>query len=171
MMPRLPYIIPPAPQPRWANAGKTMIDLKVIFPHLGPNAAVYTAAQSDPGWEHSEELFARAAGGEFGPVAPYVAPPAPVPASITRRQCAREMFERNLASGPEMVAMARNGTPPSIVVDLLSGIEPEADRFRAEADFAADLYERSNPLLIALMTATGATSAQIDDFFRAAATR
>jgi hypothetical protein len=97
--------------------------------------------------------------------------PVPVPASITRRQCAREMFERNLASGPEMVAMARTGTPPSTVVGLLSGIEPEADRFRAEVDFAADLYERSNPLLIALMTATGATSAQIDDFFRSAATR
>jgi hypothetical protein len=95
----------------------------------------------------------------------------PVPASITRRQCAREMFERSMITGPEMVAMARTGTPPALVAGLLSSIEPEADRYKAEADFAADLYERANPLLVAMMTATGATPAQINDFFRSAAGR
>jgi hypothetical protein len=76
-----------------------------------------------------------------------------------------------MITGPEMVAMARTGTPPALVAGLLSSIEPEADRYKAEADFAADLYERANPLLVAMMTATGATPAQIDDFFQSAATR
>ena len=67
-MPRLPYIIHESPQPRWANAEQTMVDVRVIFPHIDMTARNYTAAQSDPGWEHSEEIFARVVAGEFGPI-------------------------------------------------------------------------------------------------------
>lgn len=68
---KLDYIIHDDCKPRWANQEQTLIDLEVYFPHLD-KLVPYTAAQEDPGWEHSEEIFWRAAGGEFGPVADYV---------------------------------------------------------------------------------------------------
>ena len=94
----------------------------------------------------------------------------PVPASITRRQCARELFERQMVSGPEMVAMTATGTPPAMVEAVFAAL-PESDQWVARADFAADTYERSNPLLVGVMTASGASVSDIDDFFRDAAAR
>lgn len=106
-------------------------------------------------------------------------PPAPVPASITRRQCARELYLREMITGTEMVSMTATGTPPAMVKALIDAIENTSDRMIAKADFAAASYERANPLLVGIMTATiaaqtpGATEAQIsaaiDEFFRAAA--
>jgi hypothetical protein len=92
----------------------------------------------------------------------------PVPASITRRQCARELFSRQMISGPEMVAMTATATPPAMIEAVFDAM-PEADQWVARADFAADTYERSNPLLVGIMTTSGASSADIDDFFREAA--
>jgi hypothetical protein len=104
----------------------------------------------------------------------FVAPSFPVtivvPASITRRQCARQLFESKMISGPEMVAMTATGTPPAMLEQVFSKM-PETDQWIARADFAADTYERSNPLLVGIMTASGATPAEIDDFFREAASR
>jgi hypothetical protein len=94
----------------------------------------------------------------------------PAPASITRRQCARELFIREMISGPEMVAMTATGTPPAMIETVFDAM-PEADQWIARADFAADTYERSNALLNSLMTSTGATSADIDQFFREASAR
>jgi hypothetical protein len=57
--------------PRFANAEQTQIDCLVVFPSLGPAPTPYTAAELDPGAEHSEEIFKRCLAGEFGPVAPF----------------------------------------------------------------------------------------------------
>jgi hypothetical protein len=105
-----------------------------------------------------------------GIIAPYVAPPLPVPPSIARRQCAKELYARGLITGPEMVAMTRTGEPPAMVEAILSAM-PEADVWDARADFAADTYLRNNILLVDMMTASGATPSDIDDFFRQAAAR
>ncbi|MCA3668710.1 MAG: hypothetical protein INF10_06180 [Methylobacterium sp.] len=169
-MPRIPYIVPPDPQPRWVNAEHSMLDVRIIFPSLSAEPGVQTCAASDPGWEHTEEIFARAVAGEFGPIAPYVPPPLPVPAAITRRQCARELFERGLITGPEMVAMAQFGTPPESVAASFDAITPDADRYRAFSDFAADTYDRSNQAYWKAMSVLAPGDAH-DDFFRAAATR
>ena len=92
----------------------------------------------------------------------------PVPKSITRRQCAKRMLMMGLISGEEALAMTRNGTPPAMVAASFAQLSPE-DAVLAEIDFAADTYERTNPLLINLMLATGAGEGEIDDFFREAA--
>jgi hypothetical protein len=94
----------------------------------------------------------------------------PVPATISRRQCARELFIREMISGPEMVAMTATGTPPAMIETVFAAM-PQADQWLARADFAADTYERSNPLLVGIMTASGSTAADIDQFFREASTR
>lgn len=100
----------------------------------------------------------------------FVVAPLPVPAIITRRQCAIELHARALISDAETLAMVTAGTPPA-VVDALIAQMPAADRLRAQIDFAADKYERTNPLLSALMAAQGASASDIDAFFRAAAAR
>ena len=101
---------------------------------------------------------------------PYVPPPPPVPQSITRRQCAIELRERNLITPQEALNMTRTGIPPAMIQTLFNQMT-ENDRILAETDFAADTYMRTNPLLIQIMTSSGATEEEIDDFFRSAVTR
>lgn len=57
--------------PRFANAEGTLIDCEVVFPERSRVPLPFSAAEVDPGWEHSEEIFRRCIAGEFGPVAPF----------------------------------------------------------------------------------------------------
>lgn len=93
-----------------------------------------------------------------------------VPQSITRRQCAIELRERNLITAQEALDMTRTGIPPAMVQQIFNTLPPN-DKIIAETDFAADTYLRSNPLLIQIMTATGASDQDIDDFFISAEKR
>jgi hypothetical protein len=69
------YTIPQNSRPQYSNANGTFIDIDVKFNEM--DAVIrYTASQNDPEWPHSEEMYARAISGEFGPIAPYVEPPA-----------------------------------------------------------------------------------------------
>lgn len=156
--------------PRWANAESTHIDCEVFF--VGQEALgfqPYTAAESDPGWPHSEEIFARAAAGDFGTVAPYVAPPAPIPAAISRRQ-----FFQALASAPysaitkaEALAAVRTGALPAQLNVLVALITDEDERFEAEMLLAgATEFQRAHPRVASIATAYGWSTAQTDDFFR-----
>lgn len=98
-------------------------------------------------------------------------PPPPIPQTISRRQCAAEMFDRGLITGPEAIGMSSAAMPPAMVEAMLSVLE-EPDQTFARIDFSAANYERSNPLLVSLMLAVpGTTEADIDDFFRAASAR
>ena len=106
-MPRLPYIIHESPQPRWANAEQTMVDVRVIFPHIDMTARNYTAAQSDPGWEHSEEIFARVVAGEFGPVAPYQPPNLPVKTKLFKA----DVWRRCTDAAATLLDAALNSQP------------------------------------------------------------
>lgn len=110
--------------------------------------------------------------GEVTIDADFVSPSFPVafpaPANITRRQCARELFKREMISGPEMVAMTATGTPPAMIEEMFA-LMPDNEQWIARSDFAADTYMRDNPLLVFIMTASGSTSDDIDEFFRVAA--
>jgi hypothetical protein len=158
-----------ARSPRWANPAQTVIELEVDFSFLVDEWVPF-AASPDDGTIYGPELFARAVAGDFGVISPYVAPPAPVPQSITRRQCARELFSRQMISGLEMVNMTATGTPPAMIEAVFAAM-PQADQWVARADFAADTYERSNALLNSLMASAGATPSDINGFFRSAAIR
>jgi len=104
---------------------------------------------------------------------------APKPtADISRQQCAMEMAAMGLISPAEMVAMAKDGTPPELVETLLQAML-EPDQSFARAAFAKATYSRSDPLLVQLMTGQPvpvegggtrpATADDIDQFFRDAA--
>lgn len=101
---------------------------------------------------------------------PYVAPPPPVPQSITRRQCAIELRERTLITPQEALDMTKYGDVPTMISQLFAQMTDE-DRIKAETDFAADTYMRTNPLLISIMTKSGSTEEDIDQFFRDASLR
>lgn len=91
-----------------------------------------------------------------------------VPSVLTRRQCAMMMFNMQMISGAEAIAMTQSGVPPAAVQSYLDALQ-EPDRTLATIDFAATSYYRSNPLLIALMNANNMTEQQVDEFFIAAA--
>ena len=101
---------------------------------------------------------------------PYIPPPPPVPQSITRRQCAIELRERTLITPLEALNMTKTAAPPAMIQSIFDAMT-ENNRILAETDFAADTYERSNQLLVQVMTSSGATEEEIDDFFRSASTR
>ena len=159
-----------ASAPVWANPQMTAIDLIVDHPEFGP---IPFTADPDDVEAHGRDLYARAVAGDFGPIGAYEppAPPPPVvPAEISRRQCAAEMFARALISGPEAVAMTTTATPPGLVEAMLAAL-PEPEQTFARIDFGASVYARENPLLNALMIGTGASQADIDAFFVDAAVR
>lgn len=60
-----------AQNPQWANADHTLIDCKIEHPVYG--VIPFTASHDDVE-DNGRDLFARAAAGEFGPVADYVPP-------------------------------------------------------------------------------------------------
>ena len=87
-----------------------------------------------------------------------------VPGFVTRRQCALQLLAMEMITGPEAVAMTRDGTPPELVQVYIDAL-PEQQTYLAEIDFAAMTYFRSNPLLESIMFASGATPDQVDQFF------
>ncbi len=97
-----------------------------------------------------------------------------VPGSVTRRQCALQLMAMGMISMAEAKAMAKNGTMPAFVAAYLdaavaNGAMTEEQRNLAEIDFAAVNYFRDNPLISMLMSANGASSGDLDQFFIAAA--
>lgn len=108
-----------------------------------------------------------------GVIEPYVAPPAgiaPPPNTISRRQCAAELFAEGTISAEEAIAMTATATPPAAVEAVLATI-PEPDQTFARLEFAAANYDRTNALVGAVMTALGKSDEDRDAFFRASATR
>lgn len=87
-----------------------------------------------------------------------------VPESITRRQCALELLNRQIITGAEALDMTRNGTPPTAVMTYIETL-PADDQIKAQIDYAAENYYRKNQLLIAIMTANNLSSDDIDEFF------
>jgi hypothetical protein len=106
-----------------------------------------------PGWAYDGNVF----------IEP-VPPKPPVPRSITRRQCALQLLNRLLITGPEALDMTRNGTPPAAIMTYIETLSAD-DQIKAQIDFAAENYFRTNELLIAIMTANNLSSDDIDDFF------
>jgi hypothetical protein len=63
--------------PVWANAEHTLIDCEVDFGHLDDEFVPFTADPSDK-MEYSKTIFDECVAGQYGEIAEYVAPPAPV---------------------------------------------------------------------------------------------
>lgn len=134
--------------PAWANEDQTAINLMVKFNHL-PAAVPFTALPGDA-MAHGRELFARAAAGDFGEVAAYVAPPAvvDVPAKVTRFQAMAALLHVDRLGEVEAI-MAAASTPPLYKL-----------AWREAAEF-----ERASPTIAAIAEQLQLTPAQVDALF------
>jgi hypothetical protein len=139
-----------------------MIDLYITTDEYGE--VPYTAVNSDATGPMGRELYQRAIAGDFGPIAPYTAPPPIVPQEITRRQCAKQLRIIGFITPGESVVMIKTATEPTAVAALIAAL-PAEQQDNAHEDFGADTYRRDNPLLNGLMQAAGKTPEDIDQFF------
>ena len=88
--------------------------------------------------EIPEDVFAgsrRDMLGNWVPATTAPAVPEP-PASITRRQCAAELFGRDMITSAEAVAMVATATPPAAIEAALTALA-EPEQTMARIDFAA----------------------------------
>lgn len=84
------------------------------------------------------------------------APPAPVPASVTRRQAREALLNIGLLDDVEMA---------------IANIEDATERKRAEIYWLdSATFERAHPMLAQIAGSIGLTDAEIDDLFIEAAT-
>lgn len=99
------------------------------------------------------------------------AAPSPAPiAMISRPQCAAELLARGMITAAEAVAMATAANPPPMVAEAFAAM-PADQRDFAKIAFAEANYRRNHPVMAGILAATGATEADIDAFFAAAAAR
>lgn len=100
---------------------------------------------------------------------PFVAPPAPTPAEISRRQFFQQLAHQGAISQAEALGAVKTGNLPAALAAFVATL-PADDRFAAEMLLGgAAQFMRSHPLTAAIGAAQGMSAAQIDDFFRAAA--
>lgn len=138
-----------ARSPRWANPQRSQILMDCQFAHLGEQWVPFTASSDDPE-AHGRDIFARAKQGEFGPIAPYVAPALTVPTVVTMRQARLVLLQAGLLPQIE-AAVQQAGAAAQI-----------------EWEYATEL-RRDHPLTQSLSTALGLTEQQLDELFTQAA--
>ena len=96
----------------------------------------------------------------------FTTPGAPVPPALSRRQFILGCMTEGFITQAEADAMSATGAIPApfaAVVEQLPADQQVAARVTIRT--ATEFY-RANPLVIAGMTAVGATEAQLDQFFR-----
>lgn len=81
-----------------------------------------------------------------------------------------QLLADGMITGPEALAMSTTSTPPAMIEATFAAM-PEPEQTLSRIRFASDRYRRDDVLLNAMMSATGASQADIDQFFRNAATR
>jgi hypothetical protein len=72
-------------EPCWANADFTLIDCKITTSQFGSEVLPFTAAKNDVA-AHGRAIFESIARGDYGAIAPYVAPPPPVQPTVVGAQ-------------------------------------------------------------------------------------
>jgi hypothetical protein len=125
------------------------IDLEINHPVYG--WIPFTASPDDM---TGAAIYEAAMAGDFGPIGEYVAPPpahAQVPRSVTRRQARQALL---LSGKLAQVQPAIDSIPDPIQRGM---VQIEWDD--------SQTFERNRPALIALATAIGLDSAQIDNLF------
>lgn len=93
-----------------------------------------------------------------------------VPQVISDRQFFQQAAVAGIITQAEAIAAVQTGTIPSMLQTIIDGL-PDADqKFAATMLLAgATQFERNHPLTVAVGAHLGLTTAQVDDFFIAAA--
>lgn len=136
--------------PVWANSAHTRINCLVTFAELGELPFTADPNDAEP---HSQKIFAAIVNGDAGPVAEFVAPPTPVPHSVTMRQARLALLNAGLLTTINSAIAALPGTA--------------GDAARIDWEFSSEVL-RTSTTLQALAPILGLSSAQIDALFIAA---
>lgn len=141
--------------PIYSSPDNSTIDVE--FKHHELGWIPFTASPDDCE-SHGCEIFAAAQAGEYGPVAPYVAPPEPeptIPQAVTRRQ--------------GRLALLSVGKLADVEAAIDAIVDPD-ERRAAEIEYEADTWERSNAFLQTMWAQLGGTEEELDDLFTMAST-
>ena len=153
--------------PRWANAEHTMIDCMVLFDSIGTE--IPFGASPDDVEEHGREIFARAAAGEFGPVAEHVPRPPKVPEAVSTRQFYQQLALDGEISLEEAIAAVKTGALPSrfrSLVDSLNGPEKINTVF---AVVGSEEVNRKDPAITRIVAELGWSTEKFNRLFTEAA--
>ena len=93
-----------AKDPRWANAAQTLIDLIIKWDEY-PEELPFTANPDDV-VDYGRQIYAAAAAGQYGPVAPYVAPVAT--ADQNKSTAEQRLQATDWVNEPDVYDPARN---------------------------------------------------------------
>lgn len=122
-------------------------------------------------WEFAPAVFDALTGEQVGQrervntIPPYVAPPAPVPATITNRQFFQQLAIMGLITQAEALAAVRVGELPAAFQTMISSL-PSDQQFDAEMKLSVTSFERSNELVAVFAAMQNMSSAQIDDIWK-----
>ena len=135
--------------PRWADAGHTLLDADVVFQELESLGASPFTTVADADTNHGVEIWTKANAGDYGAIAEYVEPPPVIPDRVTSRQFGIQLIR--------------------------AGIKDEVDAWIATQDAEtqwaynkSNTFVRTDEMMQNGFTALGFTPQQIDDFFLAA---
>ncbi len=142
--------------PQWANAEHTMINVMVAHSEFG---VIPFSASPDDVEEHGRAIFADAVAGKFGTIAEYVAPV--IPAEPPSTSCSRRQGRLALLEFEKL----------DLVESAIAAIDDPALRRRAQIEYEADTWERSNLFLQSMWVTLGGTSEELDALFACAVTQ
>lgn len=152
---------------KYADQSRTLIDMNVAG-WIEGEAIPFTYHPDDTA-PLAVEVGALLAAGVYS-IADFAAPPAPVPASITRRQLLLALKAAGIITPADAVAAAQTGAAPAAVAAMFDTLD-EPHRTDAYITWASmSVAERDNPLVAMLAASQNMDTAAVDDFFRTAAT-
>lgn len=95
--------------------------------------------------------------------------PSPTPHSISDRQFAHQLKKLGIITHVEALAFVQTGTLPTAILNIVEAIEDQGAREDAEILISGAVeFQRYHPLTQAIATASGWSSEDTDNFFRAA---
>lgn len=138
-----------AANPRYSNEERTSIIVDCEFSHILGEVHPFCATPTDAE-AHGREVYAKAIAGDFGQIAPYVAPKPVIPKVVTMRQAKLALLQQGLLNSVNAI------------------IEQAGDAAKVEWQYATEV-KRDNSLVQAIATQLSLTEQQIDELFTLAA--
>jgi hypothetical protein len=140
---------------------------------IRPNAPALVRANGGAWWEmnaNSAEYPAYLAWLKNGGTPVFVNPPDPIPEKVTETQFMRAAVKVGIVTADEAKAYLARGVIPAFVETAVAQI-PANVRTDAELKIiGSDTFHRTDPVFAMLIAGGAATSEQVDDLFRLAAT-